>query len=481
MINEESPTMPQDLADHVHQALKSWHKRHRRNALADFLCAYRIRTQQEIDNPHLLINQVLIEGLDRLKRGNAKAADLLRRRFLNEETAREIAYSRNTSPDSIYHEQRAAIAQLSQAIWRYEIECRAYHAHRVESRLPPPTYTRLFGVDEKVAEIHDQLTEDASPWILALEGMGGVGKTSIAHALARRFAHEVRFRDIAWISAQQRLFRLTGEIEDITPVPSLTFEALIDHLIDQFELTALNRRSTRDKFIGIKDYLNQQPCLIVIDNLETLSDYRDLVTQLRELIDPSKFLLTTRYSLRGETGVYISRVDGLSPRDTYDLIRYEAASQGLTELAEAPDETLHAIYEVTDGNPLATKLVIGQIHTFPLPAVLARLKDAKSQAAEELADFVHLDAWQTLDDRCRRILKALLLVPESGGRIEQIAAATGLSIRETATGLQHLTTYALVDTKGGLNERLYALHQLTHTFVRQRLSQEGAFEADYPG
>jgi DNA polymerase III delta prime subunit len=476
MIDYESPEMPQDQPDRVHRALKAWHTSQGKrmldeNTLDELVCAYRIQRQQEIENPHLLTNRVLMVGMERLKRVNTEAAGLLERRFLNEETAREVAYSLNTTPDSIYHQQRTAIVQLAQAIWRYELESRQHQALQVESRLPPPSYTKLFGVDDKVAEIEERLNELTGPWILALEGMGGVGKTSLAHALARKSAYGVHFKEIAWISAQQRLFRLTGEIEDLAPLPSLTFEGFIDQLIDQFGLDALRRRSSKDKLIGIKAYVQQRSCLIFIDNLETLTDYRTLVTQLRELVDPSKVLITTRYSLRGETGVYISQVDGLSREETFELIRYEAANQGLTELAEAPASSLQPIYDVAEGNPLATKLIIGQVHTFPLPAVLERLRNTKSKAAAELADFVHLDAWRSLDERCRRIMKALLLVPEGGGRIEQIATASELSVRETATSLQHLTTYALVNTRGGLNERRYGLHPLTHSFVKQRASE----------
>jgi hypothetical protein len=440
--------------------------------LDDFVCTYQIQAEQEIENSHLLINQVLIEGLDRLKPLNTEAVNLLQRRFLSEETAREIAYSLNTTADSVYHQQRDAIAQLAQAIWRREMASRQQHAHRIESRLPPPTYTKLFGVDKKVAEIQAKLAETTAPWIVALEGMGGIGKTSLAHLLARKVAHGVHFRDIVWISAQQRLFRLTGEISELAPIPNLTYEGLIDQLIDQLGLTALQRAPTIEKRMGIKTYLNRYPCLIFIDNLETLSDYRSLVTQLRELMNPSKFLLTTRYSLRGETGVYISRIDGLSREDMLALIRYEAANQGLSELAEAPITSLQAIYNVAAGNPLVAKLIIGRVHTFPLPAVLERLRDAEGKAASELADFVHLDAWQSLDAQTRRIMKAMLLVPDGGGRIEQIATASGLSINETAACLQHLATYALVTVEGGLNERRYALHPLTHSFVRQRLSED---------
>jgi len=465
MSESYNVAMPDNFPSHIHQALKSWHKPHAEDELDTLLLTRQMRAKRDSVSPRLVSNQILIEGLDYLKPVNPEAFDLLQRRFLNKETAREIAYRFNVGEDVIYQRQRAAIEQLSQVIWQQEMELRQHQAQRIATRLEPPTYTKLFGMTQAISEVRAKLEHRAAPWILALEGMGGIGKTSLADALARELAYSVHFQDIAWVSVRQRLFRLSGAIESLPKAPNLTLAMLVDQLIDQFELGDLKRQTDAAKLIGVQAYLKARPNLVIVDNLETVDDYRALVMRLRELMNPSKFLITTRYSLRGESDVYIVPLQGLSFENTVQLVRYEAETQGLLELATAPDAMLEPIYTLTHGNPLATKLVVGQVHTFALSAVLERLREVADQPTSELLDFLYADAWRILDQKQRQVLQAMLLTPESGGHIEQISAASGLDMGETASCLHRLATLSLVNVTGGLNERRYVLHHLTHTFV----------------
>jgi hypothetical protein len=462
--------MPEHFARRVHQALRAWHARHAEDVLTDLLLADQMMGERERASPRLISNQVLMNGLDGLKRADEEAADLLHRRFLNRETALEVAYSRNLSEDVIFQRQRAAITELARSIWGQEMELRQQRVRQIEARLDPPTYSRLFGVAEKMAELGAQLEAASEPWLISLEGLGGIGKTSLADALVREFAGQVRFREIGWVSARRRLFRLSGGIEGLGDQPVLTLGELVDRLIDQFELAGLRRRSDAEKLAGLRDFLRSQPCLVVVDNLETIADYRPLVSQMRGLVDPTKFLITTRYSLRDTGGVYSVTLRQLSRDDTLALIRHEAETRGMHELANATEVEMEQIYSVTGGNPLATKLIIGQIHTLSLPVALARFSAAKGRSVEELLAFICANAWQALNQDCRRVLQAMLLVTEEGGRLEQIAAAAELGEDDTASCLQRLATLSLVSVGGDLRERRYSLHQLTQTFVAQRSS-----------
>lgn len=460
--------MPEGFAKRIHQALRAYHAQHAEDVLDDLLLAHDAMIRQEVAMPRLITNQILLDGLDCLRRSDELAADLLRHRFLNQETALEVAHSRNVSEDVIYRRQRAGIAQLAQMIWGQEMALREERARKIESRLEPPTYTRLFGVAEKMAELRAQLETNSEPWLVALEGLGGIGKTSLADALVRELACGTHFHGIGWVSARQRLFRLSGDVETLRDQPDLTLAYLADCLVDQFELMALRHRSDAEKLAGLRDLLRSQSCLIVVDNLETAADYRALVPQLRGLAGPSKFLITTRHSLRDVSGVYVLTLEHLSRDDTLALIRHEAKTRGLREVADASEAELDPIYDVTGGNPLATKLLIGQIHTLSLPTALARFTAAKGKAVEGLLSFIHESAWQALDQDSRRVLQALLLVIEEGGRLDQIAAASGLDADDAATCLHRLATLSLVNVGGSLHQRRYSLHQLTQAFVARQ-------------
>ena len=474
MVRYPGFELPEGFARRIHHALRAWYARHTEDTLADLLLADQIRAERGVTMPRLVCNQILMNGLDHLKQADAEAADLLQHRFLNQETAREVAYSRNLSEDVVFQRQRAAIAQLARVIWSQEMELRQRRVRRIEARLEPPTYSQLFGVVETMAEARAQIEISSEPWLVAIEGLGGVGKTSLADALARELACGVRFHEIGWVSARRRLFRLSGDIEPLAGQPDLALAELVDRLIDQFELTGLRRRSDAEKRAGLRDFLRSRPCLIVIDNLETAADFGSLVSHLSGLVDPSKFLITTRYSLRDVSGVYILTLRQLSRDDTLALIRHEAETRGLHDLATASEMELEQIYDVTGGNPLATKLIVGQIHTLSLPVALARFSAARGKPVEELLDFVYDNAWQVLDPGSRLVLRAMLLVAEEGGRLEQIAAAAELDEEDTAARLQRLAALSLVNVGGDWHERRYSLHQLTQTFLARRSADDGS-------
>lgn len=398
---------------------------------------------------------------------------MLQRRFPNKETAQHVAYSLNMSQDTVYQFQRSAVRQLAQVIWDMEMELREKQAQELSARLEPPTYTQLFGIEEKIAALRPELEAAVEPWLFTLEGMGGIGKTTLADALARELAYGPIFRDLAWISARRRLFHATGQVAIVAAPPDLTLQELVEHLIAQFNLSHLRHQADGQKYAGVKAHLKSQPCLVVIDNLETVADYHALVPSLRELAGPSKFLLTTRYSLRGESGVYIFQLTGLNAADTFALIRHEATLQRLPDLATATDDELAPVYRVTAGNPLAIKLIIGQVHTFPLADILGRLRSAQDDPAADLLDFMYAEAWKGLDGNARRVMAALLLVTEEGGQLEQIAATTELGIHAAANCLRRLAELSLVEVKGDLHERRYRLHPLTRIFVTQQLQNEG--------
>lgn len=460
--------MPPEFASHIHQALKAWHTRDPESPLDTLRLVRKAQTQFDGVPASTFRNQVLLDGLERLKQTDAEAANLLQRRFVDDETAQEVAHSLNVSEHVIYQRQRKALLSLAETIWSQELALRQHHTERIEMRLELPTYTRLFGIEAACTALRTQLETPAEPWIISLEGMGGIGKTTLADALCRELAYREHFQDLAWITARDRLFRLPGAIIPLEQQPALTIEELLDRLIAQFDLSSLQRESDARKRQGVRHYLRTTPCLIVLDNLETIADYRLLVTQLRDLAAPSKFLLTSRESLRGEGGIYIWEVAGLSQADTLALIRYEAALQGLHDLTSAPDEDLSSIYTVSGGNPLATKMIIGQTHIFSLDAVLQRFQGMAGRVDKELLRFIHQQAWETLLSDCQRVLQAMILVADDGGQLEQISAAAGLSLNATAACLARLATLSLIQIRGNLHEKWYALHPLTRHFLIQQ-------------
>ena len=98
--------MPTNFSKRIHRVLRAWYALHAEDTLTDLLLAQQIRAGQETATPRLISNQILLNGLERLKQVNDEGAELLQRRFLNQETALEIAHSLNGSEDIIFQRRR---------------------------------------------------------------------------------------------------------------------------------------------------------------------------------------------------------------------------------------------------------------------------------------------------------------------------------------------------------------------------------------
>ena len=333
---------------------------------------------------------------------------------------------------------------------------------RLESREPPC----LFGIADKLDELLATLTSAGPPWLSAVVGIGGIGKTSLADAAVRRLSARPDPADIAWVSARQDRFTLWDGLQASPEgAPALTLERLVEGIVQQFGFRDLANLPPAQKQAGLRARLKAQPYLVVVDNLETAADYRALVPDLQGLVHPTRFLLTSRHSLHEYPGVHNLRLDELSAGDSLALLRHEAGERGLAEVAAAPRETLWPVYEAAGGNPLALKLLVGQMHALSLPRVVADLRQARGRSIEELYHYIYWRSWDLLDDAARRVLAIMPLVAESGGGLAQIAALSTLDEEAATAALQQLAGLSLVDAGGTIEARRYSIHRLTETFL----------------
>jgi hypothetical protein len=458
-----NPDMPEEFIRRIHQALRAWHARHTADTLADLLLAQRLKARQETATPRLITNQILLAGLEQLKQINNEGADLLQRRFLDRETVQEIAYRCNKSPDMIFQQQRLIIEQLAEIIWQQELELRRRRACQIETRLEPRAYTHLFGVVEPMAEVRTQLERQSAPWLVALEGLGGIGKTSLANGLVRELILTGAFTDIGWVSARQQEFLPAAGLQLINQ-PALDVDTLTNSLLEQFQAETSPLLSPQAKIAALTKLLKDSAYLIVIDNLETAFDYQTLLPTLHKLANPSKFLLTSRHSLQAHTDVYCCALKELNQADTFALLRHEAQVRGIPSLAGASQTQLDSIYQVVGGNPLALKLVVGQIAILPLPQVLDNLKQARGKKIDDLYTYIYWQAWQALDVTSQRVLLAMPLAQD--GDFDQLNAVTGFTLDDLNEALERLVTLSLVEVGGAdLVERHYRIHRLTETFL----------------
>ncbi|MBX3051720.1 MAG: hypothetical protein KF753_09620 [Caldilineaceae bacterium] len=340
------------------------------------------------------------------------------------------------------------------------------------ARLEAPTYTRLFGVAHAVAQLTDLLIAPHAPWILALEGLGGLGKTALTDYLARQLMHAGHFADLAWVSARPASFSLDGAVQP-APHPVLSVDEAERELAAQLlgRETASQLVSSQARQQMLLERLRTAPHLLVIDNLESLADLEQLLPLVQRFANPAKFLLTSRQRLPGASAIYHFSLPGLEEADALALIRYEAATGNLPHVAAANDAQLRRLFQVVGGNPLALRLAVGQLHLRELTPLIDEWQQATSSEIEAFYTFIYRSAWDRLDEKCRYAFLSMPLAVEQGGRLAHLVATSGLSEREMIAALDQLITLNLVNAHGSLDARRFSIHSLTRSFLHKQVAQ----------
>jgi hypothetical protein len=376
----------------------------------------------------------------------------------------ELAAAIPLDPRSFRRHVNAGLDHLAMALQRQEHEAHGRLRARARARhLPPPDYNRLFGIAAHQARLAQQLRDEHGPALISIEGLGGIGKTALARAVAFELAQDSDYDGIAWISARQSWLNERGEIEE-TAGAANSLADIIARLAAQLGLDHAAGLSTADKLAQIDTLLNSTRQLIVIDNLETISDIEAVLPALLPLAGPGRFLLTTRQAIGHSPRIQHQPVPPLSLHDSRVLLESEIARHGRTIRLGAAD--VESLYLVLGGLPLALKLIAGQIGRIPLDILLDGLRSAAQGPPQGLYSYIYRRIWLALDDPARHLLLSLLTIDPDGEDLSWLRMVSLLDEADFASALDMLLSYALLETAGSPASPTYRLHRLTTTFLQ---------------
>ncbi len=419
-----------------------------------------------------IANRILEAGLAALRQEHPNDANFLEMRFLKTQTVEEMAARLGFAQSTLFPKQKQAVKRLSATLVAMEIALCDERRARFDRFSNAAKHVRLVGVEAHVASLRPIVTAPTAPWIIAIEGIGGIGKTSLADALARQLACDAAFSDMAWVSAQPTILDLGGGIR-AADHPALTAAGLVNALAQQLapEAAGVLLADEKKALAFLRNRLKQSPHLAIIDNLETVVDLEELLPTLHDLAGPSKFILTTRRRLVGESGVFPFPVPELTDLQTFALVRQEAGLRNLPDMAAATDAELRPIYNAIGGHPLALLLVVGQISIHALPVVLEQVVAARGAPVESLYTYIYQQAWRSLDETSQHVLLSMPLVNVHGEDLAYIAAVSGVAPEQTAEALRKLVTLNLVIVLGDLQRRRYTIHNLTRSFLQEQVAR----------
>lgn len=464
--------------DTIHHALRDYHgddALRARPALAELRVVQAQLHRQPRPGLAAAVRAVLDAGLANLAGQDGVAADLLARRFVAAEPLPKLLGHFHYAERTFFAHQEKAVAALARIIWDAEDALRGVALTEAQqcvlTSLPPPTFSQLFGVAGRLHELKELLRNREACWLVAVDGMGGIGKTALARAAVEALVCEGRFARVAWITAQQQSFA-GGRLQP-AETPALTCATCLTELGRLLGVDLQGATTEEAQAPRVRVALAAAPTLIVVDNLETAADMAALVAGLHRLARPAKILLTTRQRVAAYEQVAGLTLYALPPDEARAFISYHAVERNVPAALAASAADLARIVHVTDGNPLAIKLVVGQLAILPLAQVLDDLTAARP-AAHDFYRFIFRYSWVQLSEPAQQLLLHMPMFDVRGATWEDLAAVNGGAENGACSrALTELVNTSLVNAGYAAGRLIYSIHRLTEYFIMSDLVQRG--------
>ncbi len=154
--------------------------------------------------------------------------------------------------------------------------CDYFRVSGILNNIPIPDYEYeggFVGREDDIKKVSTLLEGDRYP-VVTIAGAGGVGKTALVQRVIQRILEKPikKFDGVVWVSAKETKLSYLG-IEDIEPTIK-TFEQLLDTISDVLGFGTLDN-SVEKKEEDVETIFDlHSRILIVIDNLETITDER---------------------------------------------------------------------------------------------------------------------------------------------------------------------------------------------------------------
>jgi len=377
------------------------------------------------------------------------------RKFPRAETVNVLAYAMGLT-----EEERKAFAAAARRRGRPAAGKPASAATQpVPRQLPLPVHG-FTGRAADLDSLHAALTSGSGVKIVAITGMGGVGKTTLAvkaaHAVEAEYPDGQVYLDLHGYGA-----------DPVSPLEALNY------LLRAFGLSGADVPVQVDEAAArLRTLLADCRALVLLDNARDAAQVESLLPGTGQ----SAVVITSRQELSGLPPAQILRLGLLSPPEGLDLLRAIVGA----DRVDPELEPARSIVESCGLLPLALKISAGRLAArpdWPLSHLAGLLRDERRRLDQledrELgvrASFdVSIDDLASSDSgREQRAAAAFTLfgVPDGPDLTVEVAARLlGCDEHAATDALEYLCDLHLVESVG---PRRYRLHDLLRMYARER-------------
>lgn len=454
----------------VEEALNNYHNSNIAQSPFEKLLLFKIAARTNGRSLRQATNQVLMDAYEALQKSAPEDALFIEKRFFDQEIMSAVARRLSVSEGYIFTIRKRAIQELTNILLAQEQELRQSQQQRWAGRLPAATYRQLFGVKGHLDQLYETLLSPTTSELIIVEGIGGIGKTSLIHALIHKLMQEAAFDDFGWLSLKTKqltpqgmVTQLASAVSSIDSMEDELVRALLCQLVPEFP--AFADTSFEQCLQILQGRLTASRHLIVVDNIEEQAEAEALWSILQKLMGQSRFLVTSRVRFPSLQPAFVYTLQPLSQSDGITLLRSEAKQSNITHIGNQEESTLNELLETVGGNPLALKLVVGLAHSQDIQTILGGLRAAPTTKIDELYRYIYQQSWQRLDEPTKTVFIYMPIAALDGDPLSTIVEGVGLPKAEVQNALDNLVDLNLVDVHRGADEYRFGIHSLTRTFL----------------
>lgn len=337
-------------------------------------------------------------------------------------------------------------------------------------------YQQFIGRSDDLQEIIKVLESGNKAKIFSITGIGGLGKTAFCHQLVSQAYRNKIFTKIAWVRAKIYQYESNGlgEVESNRAFRLSCVDALQEigkevklpnHILLQPDLLKTE----------ITKVLNSCPWLIVIDGLEDAESPKILAAELQSILGQSSLIITSRRKIDADVQeLALSKLNKQVSKEFIQVIseeKYLLPSQN--PILKATPGEIDALVKITDGMPLAMKLVVSQAGKLDIDRIVQRLQNLSEE--QQLYNYLFEDNWQELQQQNAINTQKILLYLATRSRpvpIHILYDLGGLSSQDIDESISKLYQLSLIEITPVSSHKQVSLHSFTARYFGETLREQ---------